>query len=198
VADRAQAYALEGIFSAIIVITALLYGLQSVDVGPWASENADQIDEYQAQANDLLALAADNGALGEVVRCYSGTGFAIDGEAYNASAATATDFERMLYETLDNRSRSYNIYFEYWDDGQRVRRLVSTDETSFQSGVEAPGDSAAVATYTLTLYDGMNLALGPQCEQQGPTYAQLNGAPIPDVDDSSAVHNVVEVRLVVW
>lgn len=206
---RGQAYTLEGVFSAIVILTALLYGLQAVDVGPWTSESASQTSTLETQAQDVLDIAASNGSLSTVARCYdvnprSTGGYVFSGQIANENATT---FERLLNTTFDERDRNYNVYLYYWDNetSQRERVLLSMNRTAADSGVVAPTDSSVVASRTVVLYDDMPTRFGasPKCGQEGATlkeYADARGGNwyLNDIAPNSPVYNIVEVRVVVW
>lgn len=204
--SRGQAYTLEGVVSAVIVLSALLYGLQVVDVGPWTSETTDQTSTLETQAQDVLDLAASNGTLNEVVRCYgvSGTTLFSGGNVTSSS----TTFERILNQTFDEQNRDYNVYFYYWNaTGGKERVLASVNRTESDSGVVAPTSSAAVATRTIALYDDMPTrqqgSSTRDCAEKGTSLKEFNDLIdgrfyLDDIAPNSPLFNIVEVRLVVW
>ena len=200
---RGQAYTLEGVFSAIVVLTALLYGLQAVDVGPWTSEAASQTSSLETQAQDVLDIAASQGSLSNVTRCYDPRrGYVFSGQI---AGPNATSFERLLNTTFDEQNRNYNVYLYYWDNetNQKARELISMDRTAADSGVVAPTDSSVVASRTVVLYDDMRTRSGvsPKCGKQGTTleqYAKSEHWYLEDIAPNSPVFNIVEVRVVVW
>jgi len=204
---RGQAYTLEGVFSAVVVLTALLYGLQVVDIGPWTSEAASETSSLETRAQDTLDLAASEGTLSNVTRCYgvnpeSNRGYVFSGQ--NAGP-NATLFEQFLNTTFDEQNRNYNVYFYYWNNetGQKDRELVSMNRSAADSGVVAPTDASVVASRTLVLYDDMRTRFGvePKCGQQGLTLAEYEdrfGWYMDDIAPNSPIYNVVEVRVVVW
>lgn len=204
---RGQAYTLEGMFSAIVVLTALLYGLQVVDVGPWTSEAASETSSLETRAQDTLDIAASEGSLSNVTRCYGVNPESTGGYVFSGQMAgpDATTFERLLNTTFDERNRNYNVYLYYLDEetGQKERELVSMNRTAADSGVVAPTDSSVVASRTVVLYDDMSTRFGsdPKCGQQGATlkeYSNKYDWYIEDITPNSPVFNVVEVRVVVW
>lgn len=196
--DRGQAYTLEGVLSAMIIMLSLLYGLQVVDVGAISSSTSDRTESLRSQASDLLAVAADNGSLQTAVRCYKN-----DHPIISGRQATASDpqFEHLLNESLDESLRNYKLYFEYWDNSSgRQRELVSSNATELQ--VSSPSDQATEVTYTVSLYDNMNTTSGSECTDSGTSLTAASGdfyaEDMQDIAPDSTLYNIVEVRLVVW
>lgn len=201
--ERSQAYTLEGVFSAVIVLTALLYGLQVVDIGPWTSESSEQAATLETQAQDVLDLAAENGSLSRTARCYGLGQTAFSGATIDDQS---THFERLLNQTFDEQDRDYNVYLYYWDNTSgKERVLASFNRTRADSGIIAPSDSAAVATRTVTIYDDMPTPFGGDseraCEPSGASVKAVNADfrfYLDDIDPDSKLFNIVEVRIVVW
>lgn len=192
--DRGQAYTLEGVLSAMIIMLSLLYGLQVVDVGALSSSTSDRTESLRSQASDLLAVSADSGSLQAAVLCYGNNHAVISGRQ-----ATGTDpqFEHLLNETMDENLRNYKLYYEYWDtsDG-RQRVLVSSNVTETQ--VSAPSDQAVEVTHTVALYDGMNTTETSECTDSGTSLENAGSFYAPEVAPNANLYNIVEVRLVVW
>lgn len=198
--DRSQAYTLEGVFAAIIVLSAMLYGLQVVDIGPWTSESSDETSQIKSQAADTLDLAASNGTLSRAVRCYGTTGkYEFDGGNLNDRNTT---LEHMLNRTFDERNYDYNLYFYYYEaDGTRSR-VVASQQNEARGDTGAPSDAAAVVNRKIAVYDDQpSLYTGPTGRACGTEFRDLeNTSPyyMPDMAPDSPLYNVVEVRLVIW
>jgi len=190
--DRGQAYTLEGVLAAILVVTATVYGLQAIDTRAWEDTTQGETQELKHRASDVLTLAGESGALRDAVLCYS-PARAIDGDR-NEPRST---FESMLNTTFDSQADQYNLYFSYWNESDsRETQLVS--EASEESD-RRPPTSAAAASTTVTLTDEMDIRNGNQCnsipidiQDDSEFYIQ------EDTDEKSSLYNVVEVRLVVW
>ncbi|MDS0259181.1 hypothetical protein NDI56_07225 [Haloarcula sp. S1CR25-12] len=190
--DRGQAYTLEGVLAAILVVTATVYGLQAIDTRAWEDTTRGETQELKHRASDVLTLAGESGALRDAVLCFS-SARAIDGDRPEPRST----FESMLNTTFDSQADQYNLYFSYWNESEsRETRLVS--ETSQESD-RRPPTSAAAASTTVTLTDGMDIRNGNRCnsipidiQDDSEFYIQK------DTDEKSSLYNVVEVRLVVW
>ncbi|MFB6073525.1 MAG: hypothetical protein ABEJ89_00775 [Haloarculaceae archaeon] len=190
---RGQAYTLEGVIGAIVIVLAVGYGVQAIDTGPWSGSGpgATTLDQ---RAEDVLATGVDTGALSDVVRCYGPNKRVIDGDY---DVASNSEFEAMLNRTFDAQGENYNLYIAYWNEsGQREQRLVSANDTAFPE----PGPNAETATVRFALYDDQPIRFGAgrDCSIDGPRLDSVNDFYVPDVNESSQVYNVVEVRLVVW
>jgi len=202
--SRAQAYTLEGIVAAVVIVLAISFGLQAVDTGPFIGGTATETDRLEQRADDLLSVGVETGAVSEAVRCLGPNKQIIDG---SANAGDQSRFGQMLNQTFDVRGNSYVIYVSYWNGSEgREERIVSSEGQDIYS---EPAAGAVSVSRRLTLYDGMPTLFNStsrRCDQTGPPVSDRTYVPsvsdpgfyIPDVDASSPVYNVVEVRLVVW
>lgn len=205
--ERGQAYTLEGFVSAMIVLMALLFALQSVVITPSTDGVGDRTVQAQLEqeAQDALLVAAteDDGNLTEMVRYWdpaeeefhnssenSGTGYykaSNDTELYNEFALGKT-----LNERFTERGMSYNI------------ELVSQDQAG-EFDDDRPylvyqGESEAVtASYTVTLFESDNLTAPGHEDTPIREAWEDHEYPIPpSTDEDQPVYNVVEVRVSVW
>ena len=190
---RGQAYTLEGVLAAILVVTATVYGLGAIDTRAWEDETQSETEQLAYQASDVLSIASESGALRDVVLCYR-EGRPIDGNRER----TLAEFERMLNHTFDSQAQQYNLYFSYWNTSdQRETRLVSEES---QGSNDRPPTSAVDASATVTITDNTSRRIGDECssipltvkEDQNSFYIS------EDVSPDSPLYNIVEVRLVVW
>ncbi|PSP62240.1 hypothetical protein BRC76_04820 [Halobacteriales archaeon QH_8_67_36] len=190
---RGQAYTLEGVLAAILVVTATVYGLGAIDTRAWEDETQSETEQLAYQASDVLSIASESGALRDVVLCYR-EGRPIDGDRER----TLAEFERMLNHTFDSQAQQYNLYFSYWNTSdQRETRLVSEES---QGSNDRPPTSAVDASATVTITDNTSRRIGDECssipltvkEDQNSFYIS------EDVSPDSPLYNIVEVRLVVW
>ncbi|WP_018259305.1 DUF7288 family protein [Halomicrobium katesii] len=191
--ERGQAYTLEGTIGAIIVVIAVLIGLQAVDTGQLNSQQDQVSEQLSTQSEDVLTVGAETGALSEVVRCWGADKSVVDGTVESDRNAR---FEKMLNHTFDRQNRNYNLYLSYWNDSvdDRTEQVISTSENQ---ALASPGRTTAVGTQRITLYDDQTIQFGNGCGTAG--YEISEGAfKIPDVDEDSPLYNIVEVRLVVW
>ena len=187
--DRGQAYTLEGVLAAILVVTATVYGLQAIDTRAWEDETQADTQALQSRASDVLSLAGNSGALRDAVTCYQ-QGRTINGDR----AEPRSTFENMLNTSFDSQANQYNLYFSYYNGTDTEERLVSGNPEG--SNTRAPS-TAATASTTVTLTDSTNRTTGDRCGEIPVTVSDDPSFYIEENADSS-LYNVVEVRLVVW
>jgi len=203
--DRGQAYTLEGLTAAFLLLLATLYAIQAVILTPITVGSVDEGSQsrLRAEASDILQVTANRETedltyhvlhWSALDRTFAGgdsprVGYGQDGPPGK--------FGRFLDKSFDARGRNYNIVVRYRlnnSTGSGVQRMA------FQG---QPSRSAVVASYTLTLFDDMRLT-GP--ERSTTTIGEMDTNATdnddgyfyaPDVADGP-VYNVIEVRLIVW
>jgi len=188
---RGQAYTLEGVLGAILVITAVVYGLQAIDTRAWQTQTDQNTQQLQNRASDLLTVAGESGALRDATLCYRDSRQISGNDPPDQRSA----FEHMLNQTFDSQGDQYNLYFSWWDNGERETTIASS--LTADSADRAPL-SAATASTTVTLTDDMRRQIGDDCSASGPEISEIDTFYIPNNNEASTVYNVVEVRLVVW
>lgn len=214
--DRGQAYTLEGFVSAMIVLLAILFAMQSVVITPTTGGLADRTTQAQVEqeAQDALIISAtaEDGDLSELVRYWDNESNEFYGASeshgdfyYDASNDTEFYDNFTLGETLSDRfterGLSYNVELVYQDDSGEF-------DTENSTHLVYQGESEAVtASYTVTLYESDNLTAPDDENREIPIRdAYEEGEyPIPPAtddpeedDDASEIYNVVEVRIAVW
>ena len=188
--SRGQAYTLEGVLAAILVVTATVYGVQAIDTRAWEDETRAETEQLEQRASDVLTLAGESGALRDAVLCYR-EGNPISGNRERE----LNEFEQMLNTSFGRQAAQYRINFTYWDDDQRETRTVSRTG----SGSSVP-TTAAVASTTVTVTDSTNITTrANDCNPIPVTVKESeDGFYMSDVNDESELYNIVEVRLTVW
>lgn len=197
--DRGQAYTLEGVIGAVLLLTALLFSVQSLVVTPTTGGAVDGAvrSGLEREAADVLATSAADGALSRTVRYWNNTtvertfaGGVRPGVGYG-NATPPTSLGAMLEARFERRGYRFNVDVAYlagpdrWETVRLVYRGV-------------PSEDAVAATHPVTLYDDDELA-GPHTANETLGAAHRRGMyPIPDVAPDGPLYNVVEVRLVVW
>jgi hypothetical protein len=203
--DRGQAFTLEGFIAAILVLTALLFALQSVVLTPsTGGEVGGQTERsLQQQANDVLVLNAESGNLSRVVRYWKcGAVSFHDARSYgyeNTSDVADGNYGlgALLNQTFAGRGQPVNVVIEYrtnrsaagWQAGQ------TENATVLRQGL--PDEKSLVATYTLTLYDDQELTAPGTGKTLGEADCTDPAFSIPDAAPNSHVYNVVVVKVVV-
>lgn len=204
--DRGQAYTLEGVIGALLVLAAVLFALQSVIITPTTSGTVDEDvrSELRQQARDILVISAQNESFGlsELARYWHESQLtffnATNPRIGYGSSRPPRHVGRMLNETFAERSRLYNVYLRY----QPANASGETLETPVVYRGE-PSRNAVVASYSVTLYDNQTLTSPTASSVElwrydtNATNGEDGYYPVPDAIDGP-VYNVVEVRVIVW
>jgi len=206
--DRGQAYTLEGIIGAMILLTAVLMALNSAVLLPSTSGEIDRgvQSDVSQQATDVLRIAAEDGSLSETLRCWDNESRAFYGSpdgrsTYNSTHPMDNSLGTMLNQTFTERFSAYTLDAEYRPNGSgSTPRPIVAEATAVQRTV--------TVTHTVTLYDDQTLVDCRSGSDEAPD-AELSELseersdddyyPIPDAAPDSHVYNVVEVRLtIIW
>lgn len=206
--DRGQAYSLEGIVGAIIVISALVIGLQAADPSPWSSDGVErQAEDLRTQVEDVLDAAGEDG-LRTAITCVNNSVEGYHDPAVGAPSNNATEFNRLLNRSLVQSGHDYLITFEYFDpsgDQLTVDRVYPDERSS-------PGDGAVSSTRTIVLSEGDKIHTrqsdGTQqtCQAAQRTHNTLGETDRADLDfyiteQASAdddIYALVRVRVIAW
>lgn len=205
---RGQAFTLEGFVSSIVVLTAVLFALQSFVLVPNTAGKLDDDTraELRREADDMLVTSANAGErdLTYVVRYWDTSEQRFSGAVdrnvgYGTNPLPRQLFDGALYESFDERGFTYNVIIRYRGDD-------ATDGSGRLPLVYQgpPADDAVTASHTTTLYDNMTLTAPGTGTRElreydtDPTNNAGGFYPIPDADEGSPLYNVVEVRVIVW
>lgn len=204
--DRGQAFTLEAVISGLVLVTAVLFAIQSVAVTPTTGGSVADgpASSTRAEAGDVLATVAENETFGlsEVVRYWSPDQRTFHGGrnprvGYGSESPPGT-LGTLLNETFTDRGRTYNLVVEY----QRADTANGTGSVPLVYRGE-PSAHAVTVSRTVTLYDNTTLTSpgqpGVELWEYGtdPAGGESDYYPIPDAA-AGPVYNVVEVRLTVW
>lgn len=201
--DSAQAFTLEGFIGSMLILTAVLFALQSVIITPTTAGTVDRDvqSQHQTEADDILQQAKNNGTLKHLV-----LNFDEDGEEFNGTQRTdigygatppPTEFGENLNATFNQRGQVYNVIVEYRGVSNETSHtgIDSVSRNMVYRGV--PSDNAIVASETVTIFDD-----DPMPNYDGTVQEAANASdydfPVSDTEPNSPVFTVVEVRVVVW
>ncbi|RZV08094.1 hypothetical protein BDK88_3056 [Natrinema hispanicum] len=199
--DRGQAYTLEGFVSAMVVLMAVLFALQSVVITPTSGGLSDRSVQAQLQqeAQDALMVGDRDGNLSETIRNWNTSDNKFhkasvpgpDGNStYNTTAfADQSRLGGILEQRFADNGYSYNVELIYENDGE-----FNTTYLVYQG---APSPDAVTASYVVTLYEN-NILTAYKNEQIALTDSEADDYPIPQETDTELVYNIVEVRVIVW
>ncbi|MFC7080627.1 DUF7288 family protein [Halorussus caseinilyticus] len=191
---RGQVHTLEAFTAALLVVSGVLFALQTTAVTPLTASTSNQHveNQHRTAASDLLASAAQNRTLRPAVTYWDpaqGAFVNATGRGYYANGGPPNAFGDALNQTFGNLSATgrriaYNVYVRYRTPGNATRR-----QTMVYMG--SPSDNAATATRTVALYDDTSLSGAAGNVSAANFYA-------PDAARNSSLYNVVEVQIVVW
>lgn len=203
--ERAQAFTIEGIVAALVLVTAVLLAVQSVVVTPTTRGTVDEDVRtgLRQQATDVLSVTdgADRYDLSYFVRYWEPSGQTFAG-AENPTIGYGLDgppgrFGTLLNQTFSQRNYLYNVDVVYRTADPRESGSVQMVQQGH------PDENAVVASRTVTLYDNDTLtgpgAGGAELWEYDTDLADGDDGyyPVPNAADGP-VYNVVEVRIVVW
>lgn len=225
--DRAQAYTLEGLIAAILVASAVLYGLQAVDVAPYTEDRSDRdLDAFRTQVGDSLGVLGDAGALREAVTCLNTTsGAPRDGmpdvqvgqppdDDSSDGDGNVTAVGHVLNQSLGINNREYIVVFDYWNESRgpdgAVDPLIVYPNTTSQS--RSFSRETVTSTYRVAVYDSTPVhevrddprsGVEASCRPTDQTLeARDSGSDplyLPESSTSNGpLYNVVTVRVIAW
>ena len=195
--DRAQAFTLEGFVGSIVLLLAVLFAIQAVVITPTTGGLADRTTQAQLQqeASDALAVASQGGDLSETVLDWDPDGDGTfdganqpsapgqDEATYSPEEFNETVLGDILEERFTNDGWSYNVELVYDDGG-------TSNSTYLVYQGSAPSD-AFTASQVVTLYSEDELANGDSIDD--------SNHPVPQAaPENNEIHNLVEVRVILW
>jgi len=195
--DRGQAHVLEATIASLLLLTSVLFALQSTAVTPLSASTSSQHIENQQEesARGLLAAAAENETLKPAVLYYNESAnrfHGADGERGEyAGARPNITFAQTLNRTFTSRGIAYNVRFEY-----RTRSGTSSQRFIY-NGV--PSDNAVFASWTTVLDDSDTLyAASGEPDSSARIGDSGTDFYVPDISNDTDLYNTVKVEVVVW
>ncbi|WP_135665899.1 DUF7288 family protein [Halorhabdus rudnickae] len=208
--DRGQAFTLEGLVGALLILTAVWYALQIVVVMPETGGAVDSElrENIRQQTDDALLIAsqAEDNDLSSLVRNWSQSrrtfSGALNPDIGYGMAEVPGSLGTLLREGVTERGRLYNVEMTYLKSGPSN----GTGTVTIASQGSPSGD-AVVASQRVVLYDNMTLT-GPSAgtaelwqydtrSTTNPVPGKSGYYPVPNAVDGP-VYNIVEVRVIVW
>lgn len=187
---RGQAYALEGIIGAVIVVSALVLGLQAVDIAPWTGDSERQNDLTRVGVADVLDSAQDTDALRTAAVCLDSDGAVHPNVGIPSAPATA--FGEILANTLDD-SYQYRVSIDY-PTADGFESVPVGPQPSL------PNQPTVTVSRYVALSDSTPVFEGRECNPRGETLGDLDEDDIylQETSDGSDLYTVVRVRVVAW
>lgn len=194
VSSRGQAFTLEAIVAAMLLVGGLVFALHATAVTPLsASTSSQHIENQQLQvASGLLDSAVSNGSLRESVLYWNESGgvfYGVDEQegTYTTGGPPDPAFGDMLNRTFRERGIAFNVNVWYVSSSGELRREQMVNFGS-------PSDNAVSARRTVTLFDDDRLS----SPVSNVSVSESDTFYAPDVASDSGVYNVLRVEVVVW
>lgn len=190
--SRGQAYTLEAIVAALLLLSAIAFALQMTAVTPLSASTSSQHIENQQQGvarGVLAASAAEDGLTETLLYWDNGSSEFHDasGLGYYTQDPPNTTLGDNLARTLDANDVAYNVYVTFQSDsGDRIQRRV------VYRGV--PSNNAVSASRRVVVTDGDRLYDADG--SRGETVVNATAFYAPDV--GGVVYNVFDVEVVAW
>ena len=190
--DRSQAYTLEAIIAAVLLISSLVFALQVTAVTPLSASTSNQHIENQqrAAAVGVLTSAQEAGALKDAVLYWNDSAEAYDDAdqlTHYTNSYPPNEFGNITERAFDGRGLAGNVLV-YHNESEAPSRMVYRGE---------PSDNAVSASRTVTIYDDDNLT-APPSNQTTAGNADSFADAVPEDASGNSVYNVVRVEVVVW
>ncbi|MHC3437528.1 DUF7288 family protein [Natrialbaceae archaeon A-gly3] len=200
--ERGQAHTLEGLMSAMVVLMAVLFAIQSVVITPTTGGAVDRTvqSQLQTEVKDALIVADAEGDLSEMVRYWNVS----DDDEVTFENATAPESSRGEYRTGEFEADfllGEILESRFGEQGQNYNVELHTqgDEESYLVYQGQPSSSAVTASYTVTLYNDQHLtASGYEGYTLEEAADEADDDPPIEKAGEDPVYNVVEVRVIVW
>jgi hypothetical protein len=189
--DRGQAWTFDAILMLALMVGGVIYAMQLLPAHETRTI-ADDFQEAQLQqdASDLLAIAAETGALRNATLYWDdSTGQWVDANADGlyTRVPPGHPLHDGLTAVFDRNAIAYNIDVTY----QTTSDESSTLRMVYQG---TPGARGVSVSSTVVLHDSDNLI------NQGSsgTIGDSDGFYAPDIFPESEKYNVIKVRIVAW
>lgn len=191
--QQAQMHTLEAIMAATIMVSIIVFAVQATSLTPLTSSTANAHIEAQLQTigQDMLS-ALDYSQYGQKsnlkndVLNWNGDEYAWSGDSYesraiNASVSLNSSMEDMFTYIIIPRGIAHNVQFSHMSDNGRFSSI-------FYIYNGDPSDNAVIVSRKVVL---SNPDIGNTSTFQANTG-------IIDIDDTTDLYNIVDVKLILW
>jgi hypothetical protein len=187
--DKAQMHTLEGVAAATIMLLVIIYAIDATSMTPLTSSTANVHVETELQVlgQDILsaldyAEPGYNSKLKNDVTNWSGKEFVWSGTKYvengNTSNSLSNNLTNILNATLVTQGIAHNVELTFLAD----------NGTSFSSQKMIyngdPSNNAVIVSRKIVL--------------QNSDFNPSSDYPIKDIDPSTNLYNIVDVKLILW
>lgn len=189
--DRGQAWTFDALLMLALMVGGVIYAMQLLPAHETRAVTDDFVEaQLQQDANDLLAIASETGALRNATLYWDDSeGQWVDARADGVYTRVPPDhpLSNGLTAVFDSNAIAYNIDVVYQTssgDSQRIRMVYQG----------TPGAHGVSVASTVILYDDDYLI------NQGDTgtIKQSSNFYAPDIFPESSKYNVIRVQIVAW
>lgn len=192
--ERAQAFTLEAVLAAVLLLGSLAFAIQATAVTPVStgeSTTNEAVQRASVAAGALDATVA-NGSAKRAVLAWNESSDGFDGApetGYFVTGDPPTTFGETMHRTLSADSVAYDVDLVYLTPDGEYRTAAMVDQGS-------PSDGAIRVARTVTLYDDDTLTTLDGRERN----VTVSETPFfaPDADPDSDLYNVIRVEVTVW
>ncbi len=191
--DKAQMHTLEGVAAATIMLLVIVYAIDATSMTPLTSSTANVHVETELQVlgQDILgaldyAEPGYNSKLKNDVLGWNGKKYTWSGTKYleNGNATPQNNLTNnltsMLNSTLVTQGIAHNVAITFLDNST----LLPITEYMIYDG--DPSENAVIVSRKIALHDGdINKTI-------------VTNNPINDIDPSTNLYNIVDVKLILW
>lgn len=199
--ERGQAYTLEAVVAAIVMLTAVAFALQVTVVTPLSASTSSQHIEGQQRsvAQGVLASAAEDGSLKDAVLYRNTT----SGQFHNAGTQgfytdglPNTEFGEKLERAFTGEGIAYNVVVRY----QGLSGDINKEQMVLQG---TPSDNAVSATWTISLSNDDHIldedgSRNETTIRESDEFYIRNGPATNAGSTGHGLYNVITVEVVAW
>ncbi|WP_259519003.1 hypothetical protein [Halanaeroarchaeum sp. HSR-CO] len=192
--DRAQAFTLEAVLAAVLLVASLAFALQATAVTPVSPSESTTNEAVQraSVAAGALDTTVANGAAKRALLAWNESSGGFVGateEGYYVTGDPPTAFGETMHRTLSAESVAYNVDLVYLTPEGEYRTTALVDQGT-------PNDGATRVARTVTLHDDDRLTRLDGRERNVTVSETAFFA--PNVDTDSDLYNVIRVEVTVW
>lgn len=190
--DKAQMHTLEGLAAATIMLLVIVYAIEATSMTPLTSSTANVHVETELQVlgQDILgamdyAEPGYNSKLKNDMITWNGSGYIWSGANYTEKdrpVNLTNNLTDILKTILVGQGIAHNVDIAFIDNST----LMPTTQATYMIYNGDPSENAVIISRKIVLHDG------------DINKTNLPDNPINDIDPSTNLYNIVDVKLVLW
>lgn len=190
--DKAQMHTLEGVAAATIMLLVIVYAIEATSMTPLTSSTANVHVETELQVlgQDILGVLdyaepGYNSKLKNDVLTWNGSGYIWSATNYTEKdrpVNLTNNLTNILNATLIGQGIAHNVEIAFLDNST----LMPSSTAPYMIYNGDPSENAVIVSRKIVLHDG------------DINKTNLPNNPINDIDPSTNLYNIVDVKLVLW